>query len=107
MIRIVNMRKYVLKPGEILIRVDRTTVLGNPFYMNGEDDRDRVCNAYQKYFEICVQDTSSVFYQKILLIQALSKFNHVALGCWCYPKRCHAQTIKNFVDKLNREERRG
>ncbi len=30
MIRVVNLRSLKLNPGEILIRVDRSSVLGNP-----------------------------------------------------------------------------
>ena len=32
------------------VRVDRASVLGNPFYMQNESQRDTVCNQYEFYF---------------------------------------------------------
>ena len=53
MIEIINMRKQnKLKVGVPVIRVDRASVLGNPFYMHTEAERDEVCNKYEVYFNI-------------------------------------------------------
>lgn len=75
-VRIVNLRNVQAKPGEIVIRCDRKTVVGNPFFMHDESERDYVTFIYQKALK---QD--------------------VALACWCAPKRCHTETIKRFIEK--------
>ena len=50
MIRIVNLRTYRAVNGEVLIKVDRSSVLGNPFFMHNESERDSVCEQYEDYF---------------------------------------------------------
>ena len=29
----------------------------------------------------------------------LIKEHDICLACWCAPKRCHAETIKKFIEK--------
>lgn len=104
MIRVVNLKNYKAKPNEILVKVDRTTPVGNPFFMKGESQRNEVCDKYEKWFAKQLElDDNFKFkeYLKNIIIKAQT--NDIALGCWCYPKRCHAETIKRFVeDALNK-----
>lgn len=96
MIRIINLRNYKLHEDEVLIRVDRQTVVGNPFFMKDESMRDTVCDKYEQYFNTHVQQAGK-FKQYIDNIIEQSKTKDIALGCWCYPKRCHAETILRYV----------
>jgi hypothetical protein len=49
MIEICNLRKQ--KPIEPYdVKVDRTSILGNPFYMKDESQRSVVCDKYEEYF---------------------------------------------------------
>lgn len=102
MIRIVNLRNYELKENEMLIKVDRSNkVLGNRYYMHNESERNLVCNQYQEWFNRQINDTNR---QNSVLIElrriySIAKEKNVALGCWCYPKRCHSETIKRFLEK--------
>jgi len=106
MIRIVNLRNYKLCEGEVLIKVDRSSVVGNPFFMHDESMRDEVCNKYQRYFDgivDCYLNTDAINYniEFINYLNNIIKIAHkydIALGCWCAPKRCHAETIKTFID---------
>ena len=52
LIKIASMRGN-LSPelGYIDIRVDRASVLGNPFELTKEEDRDKVCDAYEEWFQ--------------------------------------------------------
>jgi hypothetical protein len=84
-------------PNEVLIKVDRTSPVGNPFYMKNEFMRDEVCNKYEKHFEKSMQNDIR-FIRFIRNIVQLAKTHDIALGCWCYPKRCHAETIKKFIE---------
>jgi hypothetical protein len=94
MIRIVNLRNYKLHENEVLIKVDRSTCMGNPFIMRNESMRDEVCDAYEEYFYRRLYNCDTM--KRIIRI---AKKHDVALGCWCYPKRCHAETIKNFIEE--------
>ena len=101
MIKIINMRSHEqLKLGIPIIRVDRTSALGNPFYMANETQRDKVCDQYQEYFNKKVTEkTDKQFMDELRAIYKLAKTGDVYLACWCYPKRCHAETIKTFIEK--------
>ena len=122
-LRIVNMKNLKLNKNEILIRCDRKSVLGNPFFMEGKspEERIKVCNQYQDYFDTILglkpieQGMNSAYLAKYLSkaaydpsftarfkaelsrIKELLKNNDVALGCWCHPLRCHVDTIFNYL----------
>lgn len=77
------------------IKVDRSSVLGNPFVMKTEADRDRVCDEYEEYFYKRLKDCTTM--QRI--IDFYKEYGKLRLFCWCYPKRCHAETIKRYIEK--------
>ena len=101
--RIVNMRNkpIPLLPGEILVRVDRASILGNPFHSHGESQRNAVCDKYCIHFAARVAEGANTpFFKELLRIKDISRTNKVALACWCAPKRCHSETIKAFLEKM-------
>ena len=55
MIRIYNMSKRMPKTS-LDVRVDRKSILGNPYKMRTESDRDLVCDQYQTYFNNIVEN---------------------------------------------------
>ena len=42
-------------------KVDRTSPVGNPFYMASETKRDEVCDKYQRYFEKQISNNGALF----------------------------------------------
>lgn len=98
MIQIKNMRNgFPNKNNEYDIRVDRKSVFGNPFYMNNEKERDIVCNKYEKYFYTQIKSNKTFKNEIDKLVNIYKKCGQLNLFCWCYPKRCHAETIKNYI----------
>jgi hypothetical protein len=99
-IRIVNLRTYTHIEGEILIKVDRSTVVGNPFYMRTQtkSERDIVCDKYDVYFKEKMRN-DPLFMAFVNHIVELGRTKDIALGCWCFPKRCHAETILEYILK--------
>lgn len=104
-ITIHNMHKE--KPNYVKVnerRVDRGgSPLGNPFFMENESLRDVVCDKYVKWFELMTDPTNQNAEAKRVMAE-LRKLLHVykecgslKLYCWCYPKRCHATTIKDWL----------
>ena len=76
------------------IKVDRSSVLGNPFHMVDESQRDKVCDKYEEYFKRMVENTATAFYKEVeRLYSIFKKYGKLELFCWCVPKRCHAQTM--------------
>lgn len=96
-IKVGNIRTHK-KDGSIAIKVDRSSVLGNPFYMADESKRDAVCDKYETYFKKKIEDGLDVaFINEVNRINELSQEHDVTLLCWCYPKRCHAETIADYL----------
>ena len=83
------------------VRVDRASVLGNPFRMVSEDQRDAVCEQYEQYFENIVRTKSNEEFMNELrrLYKLAKQYGKLTLFCWCAPKRCHAETIKKFLEQ--------
>ena len=95
-IRVDNIRTY--KPGanEISIKVDRSTPLGNPYYMNDENERDKVCDKYAAYLTASYNTKTDIADELNRITDALNH-SDVVLLCWCYPKRCHAEEIIKLI----------
>jgi hypothetical protein len=100
MVRIINLKNYKLKEGEVLFKVDRSSPVGNPFIMHKESERDDVCNRYEEYFSKNITTNKAMRVYVSQMIKALKAGNDVALGCWCYPKRCHAETIVKLINSI-------
>ena len=47
------------------IRVDRASILGNPYHMVDESQRDKVCNQYEEYFNENMKYPDSAFYREV------------------------------------------
>ena len=101
MIRVVNLRYYKPQKDEILIKIDRSNkILGNRFVMNSEAERDDVCNKNDAWFQSQIKKKNQVVLNELRRIYRIALKTNVALGCWCYPKRCHGLTIKMFLDQF-------
>ncbi len=107
MIRIKNLRKE--KPqNKWDVKICRTkSPLGNPFILHNVDDdneRDTVCNLYEKWF---YENLESVDNKEELdrLVNIYKEYHQLNLFCWCTPKRCHAETIKKYIEKVIDKER--
>ena len=74
----------------------QTEVLGlaipEPMKGKSEKERNRVCDYYDSWFHEAEQIISG--YQDAVLRTFIdAKY----IGCWCAPKRCHVDTIIEFI----------
>lgn len=75
--------------------------LGNPFPMEDEKDRDRVCDEYEKYFQERLLAQDPVILNELCrAIRMTIERGYINLGCYCAPRRCHTWTIKNYLEKV-------
>ena len=99
MIKIMNMHQE--RPSKSYdYRVDRVSPVGNPYKMKQESDRDLVCDKYEKWFINCLSHPKEHPYFMEYLHRMLDTFlieKKIRLFCWCDPKRCHAQTIVDYL----------
>jgi hypothetical protein len=99
MIDICNLRHNKPKY-EYDFKVDRSSILGNPFILGKDGDRDTVCELYKQYFKEKILSKDKKFGNELeKLIEAYSTHKKLRLFCWCSPKRCHAETIKELIEK--------
>ena len=117
-IKVVNLRKNRSVQG---YRCDRTSVLGNPFHMFAEPERDAVVSAFREYLhEVANKGASPVevvpgLAQKYNVMQSgawqspsrdqvmtdlakLEAMSEVRLLCWCAPLACHCDVIKAYLE---------
>jgi hypothetical protein len=110
-----------LRHTKVGIKCDRTSVLGNPFWMRKESDRDDVCYYHDIYFTWIVDEgytpTQAVskvlnIYSGAVLVKgwqvptrsefmaALDRINDGdTILCWCAPQRCHLDAVKQFLEQ--------
>lgn len=106
MIEICNLRfekvKFVYD-----IRVDRfNKILGNKFYMQSENDRDRVCALYKEWFTEQIKCRNELVLNELRRIYRIYKqYGKLRLFCWCAPKKCHAETIKTFLENVSKNKK--
>lgn len=82
------------------VKVDRSSILGNPFHMANESQRKYVCEQYEEYFYETMKQEGCAFYNRVMeLIEIAKKYGKLELFCWCAPRRCHAQTIKKYIEE--------
>lgn len=74
----------------LLVPIDRTSDWGNPFVMDADGDRDTVCDNFAFYLE------RKPSLQKRIVKDLKGK----ALQCWCYPERCHGETLIKSLEEL-------
>ena len=98
MIRVVNLRNYRPADDETLIKIDRSSVLGNPFVMRTESERDLVCDQYAGRLNEQIKINKAVRDMLNRIWSLKKRGSNTALGCWCAPKRCHGDYIKQLIE---------
>lgn len=84
----------------MVVRVDRTNVLGNPFKMDNESMRDTVCDKYAVWLQERIKAKDNAVIGELKYIASLLYNGHdVIITCHCAPKRCHAHEIKRVIDR--------
>ena len=81
--------------------IGRPSPLGNPFFMESEADRNRVCEKYETWLNEKISSRDQTIMNELDQLLSLSlREEGVILLCWCHPKRCHAESIKNALVRL-------
>ena len=102
MIRVVNKRyKYVAADDEVLVYVGRPSVLGNPFPMHNESERDHVIAQYRQWLDAQRRTNSAAWQEVERLAQQAAGGKSLALQCYCAPRKCHADVIKSAIEYIN------
>jgi hypothetical protein len=109
------------------IRIDRETIMGNPFFLRYDaDDNDRefnlkmyriylnlvirkgaypmeaaarLANQYQLFISNTFQKSSrEEFMNEFNRLVELAKLKPIELMCFCFPKKCHGNILKSAIE---------
>ena len=97
MIEIVNLRKTDLDRKQIQY-VGRGSVLGNRFKIGINGNREQVIQKYRRWLWNRICDHDQRVTEELDRLKEIAKKGDLVLGCWCAPKRCHAEIIKNAIN---------
>lgn len=76
--------------------VDRRTVLGNPFTIGKDGDREQVINKYRNNWDELIKlPAARTLFD--LMVARYRRNGTIKLYCWCAPKPCHADVIKEKI----------
>lgn len=96
-VKVVHMRtrgkiSKTLSAGAMYFYCGRPSRLGNPFNMKHESQRQQVVEAFRSDKNCIAVTKEFAEYVKDLGL------HYVELGCFCYPKPCHCDVIKEEVE---------
>jgi Domain of unknown function (DUF4326) len=79
----------------------RPTILGNPFEIGRDGSRDGVCDKFDLWL-----DTGESFGNNLAteerrqqVLAEIPKLKNQDLECWCYPLRCHCESLARRAHK--------
>ena len=94
-IHVVN--KHHLKIGEY---VGRGSPLGNPYPITEERPRGQAIEAFKPYFKAKVEEGDKRICDELnRLLNILLEKKVLVLVCFCAPKACHAEVIRDTIYK--------
>jgi hypothetical protein len=129
LIEIASLRNLSQSLDTVDILCDRSYLLGNPFDLRHEKDRDKVCDAFDEWLETNLRyydgglnkvvpldkwieegmiiaatfknPKPQAVYKKLEeILSYLIQGKKVRLLCWCHPKRCHTLSIKRVLESM-------
>ena len=120
-IEVGNLREpHTISSGTLCIRVDRTSILGNPFLLPTEGWRKYVIKSYGYWLDAMLKGEGYIDPQYYEGLKFAPKYKapkptdvieegrrlrglykrgeHITLMCWCHPLPCHADVIKKVIE---------
>src|SRR5262245_41789499 len=99
-IRIMNIRQHDKCPYDV--RIDRPTILGNPFRatdLKSVRDRYTAIDRFRKYaYERFDKDKG--FFEKIAWLgEKFARGEVIHLCCWCAPLPCHGRIVRTMIEE--------
>ena len=76
----------------------KQSALHNPFRLKCEADRDKCIGLYKQYLLKAVKEKGPVREEMKRLYRLVKSGRSIALMCFCAPKRCHGDVIKEFLE---------
>lgn len=87
-------------PGYYCVDIMRPNVLGNPFFLKDENQRENCNKKFKNYLWNEMQNPNSRVYKT--LKRCAQTANDIALVCCCKPKACHGDVARDAILWLRR-----
>jgi len=68
--------------------------LGNPFVLRDESQRELILDKYRHWLDVRLAISDSEQSDEIHKLSLIAANEDMELVCWCAPKLCHADVIK-------------
>lgn len=98
-IKVVNVENFdnnSIKNGEV-INIMSPQILGNPFRMQSEDEREIVVRKFYHYLREEYVKRGDIYNELIKLSSIIKEGKDLYLLCCCSPKLCHGEIIARAV----------
>ena len=90
--KLINYKTYDLDKSKIT-PIDRTSIFGNPFFINETTTRRLSVKLYKNCFY------KRIKWDKKFRV-AVQNLKGKTLGCWCVPLPCHGDVIIKYLEGL-------
>ena len=78
--------------------IGRGSPLGNPFVISIHGNRMEVCQKYKTWFYREIRIEEPILMTELQrLLKILIEKKTITLGCFCSPKQCHGETVKEYL----------
>lgn len=108
--KIIVVNKKTHQECDCCIYAGRPSILGNPFVMSNESQRQTVVDKYNVFLQEELKKTNkeaAIGYKPSILYETLYnlavRFNRgseIHLMCFCSPKACHLDATKKAIEQL-------
>lgn len=82
--------------------IGRPSPLGNPFRIKGNGGREEVIRKYREWLMWKIGCANEpIILELCRLYEIWQREGKLTLVCWCAPKACHGDVIKEILEKWN------
>lgn len=109
-IKLVNIKNHI--PTEYDFYIGRPSILGNPYSHKEHSIADVIVDStnesidlYKKYFYGRIESGDKDFIDKLdKMYDFYKEHGKLNICCFCFPKRCHGDIIKEYLENKLRNE---
>lgn len=97
-IKVVNVKSFDERrvDGEV-INIMRPSILGNPFRMSSEEEREIVVRKFYHFLREEYLKKEDIYKELVRIANMVKEGKDVYLVCCCAPKLCHGEVIARAI----------
>lgn len=81
--------------------IGRGSPLGNPYKISETCSREEACSLYESWLAEKLESQNPLVVREIKRLSGiLFERGELTLGCYCYPKQCHGESIRRQILKM-------